>query len=701
MLTKFGNFIVRHRWWVIVVWVVAAISIISFSPKLSSVESSNQASFLSDKYESVQAENLAKQIFPTTNDPTNLIVFENTHNTALSSTDQANIQKITQELNAANLPHTVSVVTSPTRLSANGKVQLSQVLYSGDAQSKSVIDSTQNLRDALKTDTAGTGLTANVTGELATSYDTQDSFDNAIKIVSIATIVLILLLPALVFRSVIIGLLPVLAVSLVYMIASSLIAIAAKIFNFEVSQQLSVLFTVVLFGVGTDYILFLLFRYREQLAKGDHSRKAVAFALSRAGEAIFLAALVVISSFVALLFSGFGIFTSFAPGLIIIVATMLIAAVTLIPALVSIIGDKIFWPSKVRAKRDKPTLSKRVGKLVSTHPAKVGGVILAFLILLALGCFWYVADFSSVAQPQPGTESAAGYQEMQSAFPAGALSPTLVYIAANQTLTQSQLQNAMTTLQKTTGVASVLPATVSSNGQDAVINVILQDDPYSSQAMSDVAGPIRSAVHNLPISGQKLVGGTTSSIVDVQSATSHALKVVLPIAAVLILVVLSLLLRSVVAPLYMLVAVGFGFVASLGATVLIFTKLGNQPGIIFFLPIMLYVFVVAIGTDYNVLTITRLREEVKLGGNDPKKATDMTIEHSSATVVSAGIILAGTFLSLLLARISLLTQMGLAIAMGVVLAAFIIAPLLVPAVSTVLGYIVWWPGHRPTKSSKK
>jgi RND superfamily putative drug exporter len=168
--------------------------------------------------------------------------------------------------------------------------------------------------------------------------------------------------------------------------------------------------------------------------------------------------------------------------------------------------------------------------------------------------------------------------------------------------------------------------------------------------------------------------------------------VVFPIAALLIALVLGLLLRSVVAPLYLLGAVAVGFVATLGAGVALFQGLGSEPGLLFILPVLLYMFVVAIGTDYNILMTTRLREEVQ-AGNDPRTAVELAVEQAGPTVVSAGVILAGTFASLGFTGISLLVQLGGTIAIGVIIVSFVMATILVPSLSALIGRRVWWPGH--------
>jgi RND superfamily putative drug exporter len=687
-MEKFSNFIVKRRWWIIAVWIIAAGLIVSLSPSLSSVESNDQSSFLPKGYESVEAINVAKKISPNSQDGTDIAVFQNKSGQSLSAADQALIKKTVQNLSGQHLSHVLSITTNSHELAPNHKVQLANVTYSGNAQDTTTIDAVKSVRNGFSAQLKNSDLSVATTGEQSTSYDTQDQSQKALKIVSIGTILLVLLLPAFIFRSPFAGLLPIVSVGIVDLIATSLIADAAKFFNFIVSQQLSVIFTVVLFGIGTDYILFLLFRYRERLRTGDHSRAAVNFALSRAGLAILSAALVVITSFSALFFAKFGIFHSMAPGL-----------VSLIPALVAIVQEKVFWPSKAwQSKSLEPTISKKIGGLIAKYPGRMVAAVVLGLLILSAFALGYKADFSSFSQPSKGTESATGYNALVGAFPPGVLNPTEVYVDGSSTLSTAKLAVLTSALKNASGVASVASPQYSKNDKIAVIGVTLKDDPASARAISQVSGPIHQAAHSVTISGAKVyVGGSTAVIADIKAVTTRDLKVLFPIAAVFIFIILGLLLRSLVAPLFLLLCVGLGYVATLGTTTLIFQRIGNASGLIFFIPLFMYIFVVAIGTDYNILTITRLREEVK-EGHEPRHAADLAVEHSSATVASAGLILAATFGSLLLAGISFLSQMGAAISIGVILSAFVIAPFLIPSISALVGYAIWWPSHISRKN---
>lgn len=696
MLNTLGKFITRNRWWVIGVWVVLSVVITIFSPKLSSVTSSDQTSFLPGKYESSKAQKLADKAFPQSNDDTEILLITRKDGAKLTPQDLLTTQVMAYKFSTAHLPHIVSVVASPQAVSKDGTAQMVQITTDfqptgGPADGVFV----QNIRNTVHTALASTDLTGALTGQIAESADSNSSFDTATKVVTIATFLLVILLPGIIFRSPVAAFAPVLAVTLVYSLAQSLTALAAHMFNFKISNQLSILYTVVLFGIGTDYILFLLFRYRERLRSGTRGNDAVAFALSRAGEAILSAALVVACAFAALGVSEFGIFKNLAPGLVICVLTMLVAVLTLIPAVVAVIGPRIFWPSKGWQKAPKQTFARRIGHVVARRPGTVTAAAVVLLVALASGYPQLHLSFNFTGQLPQNTESAKAFNQVSTLFSAGAISPTEVFLSSNKPLTNAQVHAAKVKIDAVDGVKSGGDARLSKDHKTALITVFLPGQPESSSTLDFVQNTFRPKAHAAaPAGTTAYVSGETAAFVDVRDAVNRDLAVILPAAAVIIFVILALLLRSVLAPLYLLVAVALGFTATLGGTVYLFQNIKGDDGLIFLLPIMVYIFVVAIGTDYNILTMARLREEVR-AGLKPREAADMTIEHSSATVASAGIILAGTFGSLSLAGINLLSELGFAVAFGIVLSAFCIAPLLVPSVAALLGYKVWWPGHKP------
>ena len=239
------------------------------------------------------------------------------------------------------------------------------------------------------------------------------------------------------------------------------------------------------------------------------------------------------------------------------------------------------------------------------------------------------------------------------------------------------------------------PVQLNADGTAAQINLLLGSGAYSKAALTLTGdgGALRKAVHQAaPAGSTALVGGVSSTFADISAANSRDLRVIFPVAGVLIALILALMLRSLVAPVYLMIVVVLGFFATLGATVIAFQGIGGQAGISFQLPIILYLFVVAIGTDYNILMIARLREEAR-EGNDPRTSADLAVEHAGPSIGAAGLILAGTFGSLMLAGLAFLTQMGFAVSIGIIISAFVMSMFLVPGITALLGHKAWWPGH--------
>ena len=706
MFARLGHFVVTHPWRVIAAWVIVAAGLVAFAPNLDSITNNDQTQFLPKSYESSQAAEISSRAFPQATGISATIVVKRQDSAELTAADQDKINQIASDLQAKKIDKVTAVVTSAQMISTNHKIALINVALNGKTSDPTVTGAVSKVRAALPDLLKGGTLAAGVTGQAAIALDTMDKFNTAETVVGVVTIVLIVALMLLMFRSPIAAIMPILTIALVMMVSNSVIAMAGKVFDFQIGEFLPILLTVVLFGIGTDYILFLLFRYRERLRRGDESKGAVRLAVHKVGEAIASAAGAVIVAFAALGLSTFKEFQTMGPSMAIAVACMLIAALTLVPAVMTLIGPRVFWPSRSWQIEPKVRLAGMAGRQVARRPLLIATVATLILGITAGGLLIMKQDFESLGSPQSGTEAATWFDNMQAGFPAGTTTPTQVYVTSTngQKLDPAALTEYAGALAKIKGVGAVQPAGVvnqqpvlyapSADGLTAQITLLLTADPYSGTAMDSVENVIRPAVHNAAPAGSKArVGGMTSAFVDVRTATTRDLKVIFPVAAVLILLVLALLLRAVLAPLYLMIAVLLGYAATLGATTLAFQNLGGEAGLMFMLPIITYLFVVAIGTDYNILMIARLREEAQLGLS-PREAADMAVEHTGPSIASAGVILAGTFCALMFSGITMLTQIGFAVAVGIVLASFVMAMFVVPSVTALVGAAAWWPGQR-------
>jgi RND superfamily putative drug exporter len=694
VFTFLGRLAARHPWYIILGWIIVSAVIVVTAPKLS--PTSDQSEFLPGKYESIQAVKLQQKAFPQQTQPGAILVFDRHDGKPLTVADQAKATGVVKQL-GSKLP-SVFQGAAAEPASQNKLVQIGVVgMAKGkNAYDKPSMDAAKQLRKNAKPLVAGSDLRLGITGPAAQALDSQEASANAEAIVGISTVVLILLLLTLIFRSAILALMPIIVIGLVSQVAVGLVGLANKVFDLKTDSSIQVILIVVLFGIGTDYMLFFLFRYRERLRDGEESKVAVASAVERAGEAIASAGGAVIVSFMALILSSLGIFKSIGPALAIAVFVTVVAAITLVPAIVSLLGTRVFWPSKSWRVEPESARFAAVGRSLGRRPvtyAVVSGLVLAVLAIFALG---FNPNFDLGDSGAPKTvESSVALRTLQKGLPAGATDPTQVFLTSKDgsAIGKDEQATFAKAISGARGVATVTPPVPNAKGDTVLYNVVLKSDPTADAALAAVKGPIRTTAHDAAPAGTRaLVGGTTSVFVDFQKAMNRDYKVVFPVAAIVILLILALVLRSLVAPLYLMASVGLGFGATLGAAVLVFQHLKGDTGLIFLLPIYIYLFVVALGTDYNILMITRLREEAR-SGRPPRDAAAEALKHAGPTVAAAGLILAGTFASLMLGGNALLTALGFSISFGIFVSAFVMAMFFTPALTAKIGHAAWWPGH--------
>ncbi|MFC8710124.1 MMPL family transporter [Streptomyces sp. NPDC057197] len=692
MFRRIGNMVVRHPVWTIVAWLFAAVAIVATAPSLPS--NSDESSFLPKSYESIKAADLQERAFPSAFTPSAIALYRRADGGALTAADRKDVDRITSELGKQHIDQVQKVV--PGSPSKDGKYTMTLVqMDSKKAGQPEQTAAAKKLREKVGQLTRGTHLDAKLGGSAAQALDQEDSSKRGQALIGIGTFAIILVTLLIIFRAPILAVLPLVLIGLVSAIANGLIAYATKLFGLQANSSISSILIVVLFGVGTDYFLFLMFRYRERLRAGDEPKQAMINAVDRVGEAIASAAGAVIIAFLALVLSTLGFLKQMGPALAIAVAVTLVAGLTLIPAVVSLIGPKVFWPSKSWQREPDNARFAALGRGVRRRPALTAAVSGLVLVALSLGALGFKATFDLASGSMPKTkESMVVQDELQKAYSAGAAAPTDVYLSSTrgEPLDKAAFGAYAKKLGAVDGVAEARLNQVSKDGTTADFTVTLKYEASTEQAI-DAVGEVRDVAHaDAPDGTEALVGGMSSIFKDIDTAVNHDYRTVFPVAAVLIMIILGLLLRSLVAPWYLMASVGLGFGATLGATVWIFQSGQGHPGLMFMLPVIMYLFVVAIGTDYNILMIARLREEAR-EGRDPREAAGMALRYAGPTVAAAGFILAATFATMMLAGNSLLTEMGFAVSFGIVIAAFVMAMFFTPSLTALIGHAAWWPGH--------
>ncbi|MFG2616709.1 MMPL family transporter [Streptomyces sp. NPDC048507] len=665
--------------------------------------------FLPASYDSAAALRIAEENFGARpdSDPLTVLVAR-TDGAALGAADERGIEEVSARLagreivmprseddppfvqDHSQVPRIAPGMTAPDRT-----FRLLSVELKGNPQDPGVQSTYKEFRDQARTAFREAGLRTGFTGGLAATVDTADAEKTRSTVVGSLVMGLIVLLHVLVFRSALAALLPLVAMAVIGGAAAGAVIMAAMATGIRLAPSTPGLINVVLMGIGIDYFLFLLFRFREHLRRhpGQSGREAAAQVAGRVGTAITSAALTIVAAFATLGIASFGQFRVLGPAIAVSVLVMLFGSLTLMPALLAVTGRRMFWPSKSLERAPREGVAGRLGALTARRPVALVLASLALLGALTAGLAGLRMDYGQSGADAERTAAARTAAEISRALPAGVSDPTSVFVAATDgaPLGAARVAALAGELARVPGVGRVAPTVVSENGRAARIDLLLTAGSGEQKARDLVSGPVRETVRaHLPAGTEAHVGGTASVFADIAVAVDEDLKVIFPVAAVLIAVILLVLLRSLLAPVVLMLAVGLGFAATLGASALVFQHGLGRPGVDFTLPLVLFLFVVALGTDYNILVGDRIREEMERPGT-ARAAVARAVRHTAPAVATAGLVLAASFGSLAVSPHPGTQQTGFATAVGILLSAFVLSIVLVPALAALLGRSLWWP----------
>ncbi|GGO33463.1 MMPL family transporter [Streptomyces lasiicapitis] len=714
----------RHAWKFILLWTLlaAGLSIVGQS-KMHSVTQPDVSSFLPKSYDSAAAMEIAEDKFgakPDDNAVTMLVGRDD--GKKLTVGDRRHIDKIARGLgeqrlkmpNPDDLPsfmltdHSQTPVVKSGATAPDGTFRLLSVSLDGNRNDPALQDLYRDLRDHAEDEFARADLRTGFTGGIADLADTTEAQEDTEKLVGILTFGLIVLLNVLAFRSVLAAILPLIAVVLVGGAATGAVVGTALLFDFKLDPSTPSLITVVLLGIGIDYFLFMLFRFRELLRADPNPKKnargVAAETAGRVGAAITSAALTIVAAFATLGIASFGQFKVLGPAIAVCVLVMLVASLTFIPALLAVSGRGMFWPSRALRKEPKAGMSARLGDRVARRPFLFVAASVGLLCALSAGALGMRMDYGTDSGPDD-TPAAVTAKEISRALPGGVASPHTVYVAAadgkgatdgkgagrDVRIDASGLKGLTKELKAVKGVGRVAEPVLNDRHTAAKVDFYLNVDVNSQRARDLVSDEVRPlVVKQAPPGTEAHVSGQAAIFADVSEAVSKDLKVVFPVAAGLIALILVALLRSLLAPMVLMLAIGLGFTATLGSGVLVFQHVLDRPGVSFTLPLVLFLFVVALGTDYNILISDRIREEMGRSGS-ARQAVAAAVRHTAPAIVTAGVVLAGSFASLAVNPSPGTQEIGLVTALGIGLSSLVLSIVLVPAVVAMLGRATWWP----------
>jgi putative drug exporter of the RND superfamily len=779
-----GSLAVKLRWFVLLAWVIGTFAAVSLLPSLNSVTTNNNTKFLPASAPSEHAAQLAAPFGTAAYVPIPLIAAR-----ASGPLTHADISAVTA------LPARLKTVSGVAKVQDAGvssdghAIQLVVLAQQGGGNNNYATDLINGLRAKIAQAGLPAGLQAHLAGDVAAQVDQQKASGNTGNKIELLSLLFIIVLLVLIFRSLTLALVTVIPPLLSVAISGPLVAEAAQ-HGLQVSPIASFLLIVLVLGAGTDYGLFLVFRVREELRAGQHAaageyypgsrglggsllgdflhprgpaRDAIVGSVTKVGESITFSAATVIAAMLTLLLASFSFYSDLGIPFAIAIGVTLLAALTLLPALLSLRLSLLAQKrSLFRAMFKRPKLLPwniqgsgksgawgRIAGRIVKHPVPTLTIGVVVFGGLALAVFGYTAaGFGGSTAPPSGSDSAAGQTLLTKHFPQSAANPTTLIYRFNTPVWQnaaplatatSQLKASplftqvtgplnptgapltpaqFTALHSKLGPARALPAApppgtgvpvgvyqayratanlVSPDGRTVLYETGLHaGDPGSTSAMNAVPAlrAKTTAVGKSIGASDSALGGEAPALYDISSISNSDLKHIIPIAILAIGILLALVLRSLVAPLYLIASVGISYLAALGLSVIIFIELGNSGGLVFFMPFLMFIFLLALGEDYNILMMTRIREEAqRLPLRD---AVTRALGATGSTITSAGLVLAGTFIVLTVVAGGgsggdQVRDIGLGLALGVLMDTFLVRTLLVPSTVVLLGRWNWWP----------
>ncbi|GEL06458.1 MMPL family transporter [Rummeliibacillus stabekisii] len=714
----------KGRWITLAVWVLLVAILTAVFPSVNK-ETDNGAANLPDNAMSVKAEKIAKEQYPDNTGTPLLIVWHRTD--GLTTQDYQKISSLYQHLekhplSAQNfLPPLGKLPPQGLQASASedGQTIVTPIFMDKKAATEELDSNLSTLKKHLsKVDSkslfdrkiSDSGLHVRFTGPVGISTDATALFSKADVTLLIGTVLLVLILLVLLYRSPLLALVPLIGVGFAYGVTNPLLGFLAKEGFITVDSQAVSIMTVLLFGAGTDYCLFLVSKYRECLLEEEDKFTALEHAIKHSGGAILVSALTVVLSLSTLLLAQYGSFHRFAVPFSLVILIMGMAALTLLPALLGILGRAAFYPfiprteemsKKLEEKKGKKVrriaphgkFSRKIGNWVTRKPWTV--IILSVVLLGALASFvpriQYTQDLiESFPKDMPSRE---GFDLMSEHFSQGKLAPLQLII--NTEGKKVEIKDQLSKLSYIEEVSEKKEGV--KNKEYHSYDITLKEDPYSMEAVDTIPKLNKKVSTILKDSGVQpqdhlWIGGETSKQYDTVKTTERDMKVIVPTVIVIIAALLLMYLRSIVAMVYLILTVLLSYLSALGAGWILVHDVLGISAIQGLIPLYSFVFLVALGEDYNIFMISSIWKNKNKQSN--RLAIANGVSETSSVITSAGLILAGTFAVLATLPIQVLLQFGIVTAIGVLLDTFVVRPLLVPAITAVLGRYAYWPGHR-------
>ncbi|OAS22378.1 MMPL family transporter [Paenibacillus oryzisoli] len=720
--SKIGGIVAgrRSKWVTLAVWILLTGILSVFLPNVNSQENNAARQLPTDSW-SLEAAALMKEQFPSNEGVPALVVWF--RGSGLTDQDLAAVQKVSKQLTEAPLAaqkglpplHQMPVPALKGMVSKDGQILVLPISFNEGTETEVLQEGMKKLEeitvsllgtDPFEAKIEEDGLHARITGPIGIQTDATALFKGADFTLLLATVLLVLVLLILLYRSPILAFIPLVGVGFAYGVISPILGFMAKQGWITIDAQSISIMTVLLFGAGTDYCLFFVARYRQALLVEKDKYSALRVSFGGSTGAIGMSGLTVIVSLLGLLFAHYGSNHRFAIPFSVAIFIMAIASLTLVPALLAIIGRVSFYPfipltAEMRAEKEarkgkrireqKPVgaMNAALGRVVTERPKSV--LAISLIILIALAAFAPQIKFTyNILESFPSTmPSREGFSLLSEHVSPGSLAP--VKVVVNTEGKTADIQGALAALPYVESVSK--PEDSKKDANYKAYELIFKQDPYDLDIINripEIRGTLEQKLTEAGISNPQVwVGGETATQYDTKTVVERDTKIVIPVVITVIAILLLIYLRSIVATVYLIATVLLSYYSALGAGWLILHYFMDTSAIQGLIPLYAFVFLVALGEDYNIFMISSIWQEknrMKL-----KDAIRLGVSSTSSVITSAGLILAGTFAVLASLPIQVLVQFGVICAVGVILDTFIVRPFLVPSITMLLGDAVFWP----------
>jgi putative drug exporter of the RND superfamily len=667
----------------LIVLVTAALTVLVFSTSPSQ-PAAQPADGLPAGKQSTRVTELADR-FPSGRTDAAVVVYER-RGGPLTADDKVAIAAAGKAL----MPLALGGRVPPPTVSQDGQAALQIVPVSGDLDEAAETKAVDDMRATVGAGPANVlppGLTAQITGGPAFSRDISAAFDGADVTLLLATAGVVALLLLITYRSPVLWIVPLVVIGAGDQVVAKLLPWVARLVGERTDAAVSGIVSVLVFGAGTDYALLLISRYREELRRTPDRREAMTRALRGAAPAVIGSAATVILALLTLLAAVLTSNRTLGVSAALGVGVALLFGLVVLPAVLAGLPRGVFWPFVPKVGSAEPSDTgwwARIATGVGKRPAVVLAVAVLILGGLASGLFTTRIGLSQTEQFRTEVESVTAQDALARHFPAGSAQPVTV-------VSSSGAAGAVTAgIKGVGGVAEAGAPELSDDGKLSQVAVELTAGAGTAQADRTVRD-LRAALAGVP-GADAQVGGAPAADLDQRDANLRDDKVITPLVLTVVLLVLILLLRSLLAPVLLLLTVIISFAASVGAATLVLTHLLDIPALDAGVPLLSFLFLVALGVDYNIFLVTRARAETMAGG-DTRRAMVRALGATGGVITSAGILLAAVFTVLGVLPVIVLTQIGVIVGIGVLIDTLLVRTVVVPALALLLGARFWWPAR--------